>query len=498
MATVPPGTGVMIMANDQVEVFDNAIERNQTAGVSIVSYLITDKPIQDANYDPFCEAISIHDNRFASNGEKPAGPMGELLAAALGTPLPDILYDGVADPKKLVDGKLPDALAIRIRNNGKAGFANFDAPALKAVRRTRGRRQEAAGAEDRPRPQGVRGRAPRPGTRLDRGAEVSMSPRDRRARSGPLAAWAGLLLLAASGCGARTAPEEAASPIPASTSSGPFEKLSQYQLFEGDPAAQVPAAGVIPYDLNSALFSDYAEKFRFVKLPAGTHATYRDADPFEFPVGTVIAKTFAYPRDARDPSKGRRLIETRILKREPDGWVGLPYVWNAAQTEATLDVAGDTVDVSWIHTDGRGADQQLHHPQRQPVQGLPQVGRGDDADRPEGAAPEPRFRLSRGDGEPARALDPARALAGCAAARPGASTGRLGRPEERHARRPRPRLAGDQLRPLPQPRRPGADHRPRPDGRAAEPGDVRREQAAGGRGHRLGRPDVRHRPRPAG
>ena len=56
---------------------------------------------------------------------------------------------------------------------------------------------------------------------------------------------------------------------------------------------------------------------------------------------------------ARDPSKGRRLIETRILKHDFDGWVGLPYVWNASQTEATLDVAGDTVDVSWIHTDGR-------------------------------------------------------------------------------------------------------------------------------------------------
>ena len=110
---------------------------------------------------------------------------------------------------------------------------------------------------------------------------------------------------------------------------------------------------MIPYDLNSPLFSDYAEKFRFVKLPAGMHATYRDVDAFEFPVGTVIAKTFAYPRDARDPSKGRRLIETRILEREPDGWVGRPYIWNDAQSEATLDVAGDTVDVSWIHTDGR-------------------------------------------------------------------------------------------------------------------------------------------------
>ena len=132
VASVPPGTGIMIMANDQVEVFDNTIEQNQTGGLSIVSYLIMDKPLADQKYDPFCEAISIHDNHFASNGEKPAGTLGELLVKALGTPLPDILYDGVVDPKKAVGGKLPDDLAIRIRDNGKAGFANFDALALKA------------------------------------------------------------------------------------------------------------------------------------------------------------------------------------------------------------------------------------------------------------------------------------------------------------------------------------------------------------------------------
>jgi len=164
-------------------------------------------------------------------------------------------------------------------------------------------------------------------------------------------AGASVLLLAASGCGPRTARETA--PVASTAPARPFEKLSQYSLFTGNPVAQQPAEGVIPYDLNSPLFSDYAEKYRFVKPPPGTHATYRDVDAFEFPVGTVIAKTFAYPRDARDPSKGRRLIETRILKHEPDGWVGLPYIWNDAQTEATLDVAGDTVDVSWIHTDGR-------------------------------------------------------------------------------------------------------------------------------------------------
>jgi hypothetical protein len=56
-----------------------------------------------------------------------------MLAKVLGTPLPDILYDGIIDPKKQSSGKLPDSQALRIRNNGNAGFANFDALALKGL-----------------------------------------------------------------------------------------------------------------------------------------------------------------------------------------------------------------------------------------------------------------------------------------------------------------------------------------------------------------------------
>lgn len=149
------------------------------------------------------------------------------------------------------------------------------------------------------------------------------------------------LLTAGCGTGARS-PAEA----------GPPEKLSAFGLFVGNGASQEPAEGVIPYDLNSPLFSDYTSKYRFVKLPAGTSAKYSPDDAFDFPVGTVIAKTFAYPVDARKPELGQRLLETRILRHEADGWVGLPYVWNAEQTEAVLDVAGSTIDVSWIHTDG--------------------------------------------------------------------------------------------------------------------------------------------------
>jgi uncharacterized repeat protein (TIGR03806 family) len=116
---------------------------------------------------------------------------------------------------------------------------------------------------------------------------------------------------------------------------------------------------VIPYDVNTPLFSDYAHKLRFVRLPAGTSAHYRDPAPFEFPLGAVLVKTFAYPFDERDPSKGRRLVETRLLLNEPEGWKGLTYVWNDEQTEATLRIAGADREIHWI--DASGSQQQVKY-----------------------------------------------------------------------------------------------------------------------------------------
>jgi uncharacterized repeat protein (TIGR03806 family) len=133
----------------------------------------------------------------------------------------------------------------------------------------------------------------------------------------------------------------------------PPERLSAYGLFQGNGSTQEPAERVVPYDINTPLFSDYAAKFRFIREPPGTAAQYQPDDVFEFPVGTVIAKTFAYPYDLRHPEAGRRLIETRLLIHRPEGWIGLPYVWNEEQTEATLQIAGGTSLVHWTHTDGQ-------------------------------------------------------------------------------------------------------------------------------------------------
>jgi uncharacterized repeat protein (TIGR03806 family) len=132
----------------------------------------------------------------------------------------------------------------------------------------------------------------------------------------------------------------------------PPELLSEYELFTGNGSTQEPRPGVIPYDLNTPLFSDYTAKYRFLKLPKGASATYHGEDSFAFPIGAVIAKTFAYPNDMRDLSKGQRLIETRILIHRAEGWLGYPYVWNDEQTEAKLRLVGAVRDMRWIHTNG--------------------------------------------------------------------------------------------------------------------------------------------------
>lgn len=130
------------------------------------------------------------------------------------------------------------------------------------------------------------------------------------------------------------------------------KQLSDYNFFVGKLSDLKPNVGVIPYDLNTPLFSDYAAKYRHVWMPDGSSASYHEEDVFDFPVGATLIKTFAFLHDMRDPAKGQRIIETRLLIRKKKGWDALVYLWNDEQTEATLKVAGTTRDVTWIHSDG--------------------------------------------------------------------------------------------------------------------------------------------------
>ena len=136
------------------------------------------------------------------------------------------------------------------------------------------------------------------------------------------------------------------------------QTLSEYGFFVGKVADQTPAGGVVRYKLNTPLFSDYAEKLRFVKLPVGQTVPYNATDVLDFPVGTTLIKTFYYPNDFRDASKGRRLLETRLLIHETAGWKAYEYVWNDEQTDAVLEVAGDRKAVTYVDADGRSRQQE--------------------------------------------------------------------------------------------------------------------------------------------
>ncbi|NUM55358.1 MAG: right-handed parallel beta-helix repeat-containing protein [Candidatus Hydrogenedentes bacterium] len=126
VATVPTGTGLMIMANNNVEVFDNTLSGNKTTNCLIVSYLASGKEIKDPNYDPYPEGIFIHNNTFGPCGNDPQGDLGGALSELVGKPVPDIVWDGVIDAKKLANGELPKELRIYIADNGDADFINFD------------------------------------------------------------------------------------------------------------------------------------------------------------------------------------------------------------------------------------------------------------------------------------------------------------------------------------------------------------------------------------
>lgn len=120
---VPQGTGVMILATNHVDVFENNIVNNITASTAIVSYYITENPIKDSSYYPFPTQINIYNNNYERENVRATGKgrMGKMYRFKLrfGKNVPHIQYDGIVDTKNPAE--------ICIRNNTNQSFANLDA-----------------------------------------------------------------------------------------------------------------------------------------------------------------------------------------------------------------------------------------------------------------------------------------------------------------------------------------------------------------------------------
>jgi parallel beta-helix repeat protein len=126
VAAVPAGSGVVVMSNDQVEIFDNEIADNKTANVLIASHYSAgydSKYKPSAKFDPYPEQIHVHDNRFSGGGDSPDGLDLKALKVAmfgLNGHFPDVLWDGYAN------GKRSEGPQICI--TGASGVLNADGP----------------------------------------------------------------------------------------------------------------------------------------------------------------------------------------------------------------------------------------------------------------------------------------------------------------------------------------------------------------------------------
>jgi parallel beta-helix repeat protein len=330
VASIPAGSGVVVNSNDRVEIFDNDIARNRTANVivsSVYSTGFSDLNVEEG-FDPYPEAVFIHGNRFEGGGNSPDLWRLQVLRVmkfGIRGRIPDVLWDGWVDEEKLVDGVLPEELRLCV-DNGEVEILNIDEP----------------GGNQNPR----------------------LVTDEHRCRHDPLPPV--------------ELPFSGSLPEARFHSGAPPQELAEWGMLALDGRRLVLAKGAVPYDLNTALFSDYAHKLRTVWVQPGTVALSEGDEVLDFPVGTVLTKTFYYPRASGGSGRAAltlddmpgwdgagldldrvHLIETRILVRREEGWAALPYLWDEGQTGARLARTGALIPLDLV--DARGRTRPLNY-----------------------------------------------------------------------------------------------------------------------------------------
>ncbi|GAA0541068.1 parallel beta-helix domain-containing protein [Chitinophaga japonensis] len=132
VAKVPAGTGVMVLATSHVEVYNNKIHYNNSAGTAIISYFMTENPINDSLYDPYPSNVYVHDNDYLRDRVRfqGKGRMGMMFRFKLrfGKNVPHIIYDGILNQEWTDgNGRYKPEYRICISDNNNASFANLDA-----------------------------------------------------------------------------------------------------------------------------------------------------------------------------------------------------------------------------------------------------------------------------------------------------------------------------------------------------------------------------------
>lgn len=133
-----------------------------------------------------------------------------------------------------------------------------------------------------------------------------------------------------------------------SVASLPYELLSTYDFFIGELKDLIPNENLYYYEPITPLFTDYAEKSRYIWIPKNKKAQFITGNKnLEFPIGTILIKNFFYQNVL--PSGQTKIIETRLMIKKSNEWIFAEYVWNDEQTEAFLDMNGSYTQVNWNH-----------------------------------------------------------------------------------------------------------------------------------------------------
>lgn len=298
---VPSGTGMFVLASDDNEFHDNTVTENQSIGLLMVYYDNTlFGTYSDKAFDPYPERNYAYDNVFTGNGADPQGILKVLIAGGLiPSDLPPVGDTGCVDGAK-EGGFEANRNCFEVAEG--TGFINVDLcnnfqnPSTDVGPNTC----------TRPALEGQTGKC-----KVPEGLPAEQVP--------------------GSACGTPGTPV----PLPEKTTCDvPYPRLSDYGFFL-DTHGDVPAPGVLPYDVNAPLWADQAEKGRYLVLPEGAKASPTD-DLWSLPVGTVLIKHFHF---------GARRIETRLLIHESEakGWTGHTYLWNDDETEALRHIAGKLI-----------------------------------------------------------------------------------------------------------------------------------------------------------
>jgi uncharacterized repeat protein (TIGR03806 family) len=160
--------------------------------------------------------------------------------------------------------------------------------------------------------------------------------------SAPVPAFLGLPL---------TAADSASSP-PLLSETGAFADLARLEA----------APGVLPYSVQSPLWSDGAQKRRWMALPSGSRVGYAEQGPWQFSEGTVFIKHFGMVLDERAPYDVRRLETRFLVAAQGGGFYGLVYKWDDDQRDARLLLDGAEEELDIVAVDGSVRQQRYTYP----------------------------------------------------------------------------------------------------------------------------------------